>query len=260
MKELGWNAERTEYITSKIEVDPARGAGHAHGSQMKGDKAHLRTRIGEDGMDYKGYNIAIHEFGHNVEQTISLYDMDYWFLRGIPNTAFTEAAAFLFQSRDLELLGVAEQSDDKESLYTLDVFWSCYEIMGVSLVDIKVWKWMYANPEANPEQLKVAVMDIAKEVWNNYYAPIFGTQDETILAIYSHMIAYPLYLSAYPVGHLDEFQLENHIRGKNFSDEFDRIYTQGCLTPDVWMNKAVGSDLSVQPIIDATSIAVTKIQ
>ena len=58
---------------------------------MKGEKAHLRTRISEQGMDYKGYNIAIHELGHNVEQTITLYDVPYWFIKGVPNTAFTDA-------------------------------------------------------------------------------------------------------------------------------------------------------------------------
>ena len=42
---------------------------------MKGDKARLRTRITDKGMNYKGYNIAVHEFGHNVEQTIDLYDI-----------------------------------------------------------------------------------------------------------------------------------------------------------------------------------------
>ena len=38
------------------------------GAVRREDRAHLRTRIGAGGMDYKGYNIAIHELGHNVEQ------------------------------------------------------------------------------------------------------------------------------------------------------------------------------------------------
>ena len=68
---------------------------------MKGQRSRLRTRIPSQGMDYKGYNIAIHEFGHNVEQTISLYDVDYYMLNGVPNTAFTEALAFVFQKETL---------------------------------------------------------------------------------------------------------------------------------------------------------------
>ncbi|MCK7534347.1 MAG: hypothetical protein MZV63_26685 [Marinilabiliales bacterium] len=64
-------------------------------------------------MNYKGYNIAIHEFGHTVEQTISLHDVDHYLLRGVPNTAFTEALAFVFQKRDLELLGIKDENQDK---------------------------------------------------------------------------------------------------------------------------------------------------
>ena len=54
-------------------------------------------------MLYKGYNIAIHELGHNVEQSFSLGEIDHWSMNGVPNNAFTEALAFVFQARDLEL-------------------------------------------------------------------------------------------------------------------------------------------------------------
>jgi hypothetical protein len=260
LKKLGWSPERAKYITDKIDVDPSRGAGHAWGAQMKGEQAHLRTRIGKDGMDYKGYNIAVHEFGHNVEQTVTLYDMDNWFLQGVPNTAFTEAAAFLFQARDLQLIGQSDDNPNKKDLYTLDVFWSAYEIMGVALVDIQMWEWMYENKDATPEQLRDAVLEIAKEVWNEYYAPVLGMKDQTILAVYSHMISSPIYLSNYPFGHLVEFQLEQQMEGKVFADEFDRIYKQGRLTPDVWMNGATGSDVSVKPLLKSTEEALKNLK
>ena len=44
-----------------------------------------------------------------------------------------------------------------------DIFWGSYEIMGVALVDLNVWRWMYENPEATPEQLRDAVVKIAKD-------------------------------------------------------------------------------------------------
>ncbi|HEY3373091.1 MAG TPA: hypothetical protein VGK10_19730, partial [Prolixibacteraceae bacterium] len=66
---LGFTKEKAAFIASRISVDPARGSGHAWGAQMKAEKAHLRTRIPATGMNYKGYNIAVHEFGHNVEHT-----------------------------------------------------------------------------------------------------------------------------------------------------------------------------------------------
>ncbi len=256
---LGWEKNRANEICSKIAVDPARGAGHAWGAEMKSEKAHLRTRIGKDGMNYKGYNIAVHEFGHNVEQTISLQDVDYYMLNGVPNTAFTEAIAFIFQKRDLELLGLSEDNPDKMNMIALDNFWSCYEIMGVSLVDMNVWKWLYKHPDATAGELKTAVIDIAKEIWNKYYADIFGIKDQPILAIYSHMIDVPLYLSAYPVGLLIDFQIEEYIQDKQFNIEIERMLKNGRITPQLWMEKAVGNKLSNTPLLRATKKAVEKI-
>lgn len=258
LMKLGWEKPKAQYIASKVKVDASRGAGHAWGALMKGDQARLRTRIGENGMDFKGYNIATHEFGHNVEQTLSLYNVDYYLLNGVPNTSFTEALAFIFQKRDLELLGKKDESPLKNDLTTLDIFWGAYEIMGVSLVDMNVWEWLYANPNATKEQLKEAVLRIAKEIWNEYYAPVFGVQDEPILAVYSHMIDYPLYLSAYPIGHLIEFQLEKHLSGKHLANEVERIYTCGRITPKYWMLQAVGEELSVKPLLEATRAIVDK--
>lgn len=250
LEKLGWSKERAKYIADKIAVDPARGSGHAAGAQMKGAKAHLRTRVPQTGMNYKGYNIAIHEFGHNVEQTISLYDVDYYMLNGVPNTSFTEALAFIFQKRDLFLLDIKNKDKNKEMMDVLDIFWSTYEIMGVSMVDISMWKWLYAHPEATAAELKIELISITKNIWNKYYADVFGSKDEIVLGIYSHMVSYPLYLSAYSFGQMIEYQVDTHLRKGNFSDEVDRIYKLGRLTPQAWMKEAVGEKLSVQPMQD----------
>ena len=172
--DLGFSEEKAGYLTDRITVDPARGSGHAWGAQMRGAKAHLRTRFGKEGMDYKGYNVAVHEMGHNVEQTFSLYDVDYYLLNGVPNTAFTEAIAFLFQNRDLELFGLSKEDEKTTALKNLDQFLGMYELAGVALVDMAVWHWMYDNPDATPAQLKEAVLKYAKDVWNKYYAPVVG--------------------------------------------------------------------------------------
>jgi len=259
LKKLGWEKERAEFIASKVTVDPARGSGHAWGARMKPENAHLRTRISGKGMDYKGYNIAVHEFGHNVEQTISLHDVDYYMIEGVPNTAFTEALAFIFQKRDLQLLGFKNDNLDKEYLENLDLYWSVFEIMGVSMVDMKVWKWLYENPEATAFQLKEATVSIAKEVWNKYFAEVYGTTDEPILAVYSHMISSPLYLANYSFGHLIDFQIEQYLVGKDFSDEVDRIWSIGRLTPEIWMQEAVRESISIKPMIEAAEEALMHI-
>ena len=258
LQNLGFTSQDAKYLSSKIVVEGARGSGHAWGAVGRWEPSRLRTRIGDKGMDYKGYNIAVHEFGHNVEQTLSLYDVDHYMLRGVPNTAFTEALAFIFQKRDLKLLGYPQQVDDNT---TLDIFWGAYEIMGVSLVDMYAWRWLYENPDATAEQLRDAVISIAKEVWNKYYEPVLGTHDSPILAIYSHMVNSPMYLPNYPIGHIIEFQLEEHLAGmsdKEFAQEIKRIFTIGTLTPHLWMEEAVGSKVSTEPLIKAVSRIINK--
>lgn len=255
---LGFSSDRANCIADKIAVDAARGSGHAWGAQMRGQQSHLRTRVPENGTDYKGYNIAMHELGHNVEQTISLYNIDYYLLNGVPNTAFTEALAFIFQKRDLEILGIANDDPQRDAMDVLDKAWSLAEIAGVSMLDIAVWEWLYENPNATADQLRDATIRLAKEIWNKYFAPVFGVEDEPVLAIYSHMVSYPLYLSAYAFGQIIEFQLEQYISNKDFASEVDRVYRLGTLTPNQWMLQATGEPLSAEPLLKAVRAVLEK--
>lgn len=258
---LGFTPERAQYLAAHIAVDPARGAGHAMGAQRRGDKAHLRTRVGPNGMDYKGYNIAVHELGHNVEQTFSLYDVPFNAIEGVPNTAFTEALAFVFQDRDLELLGLAKPDEQSEALGTLDDFWGAYEIAGVALVDMRVWRWLYAHPQATPAQLREATVQIARDVWNEFYARVFGHKDVVLLGIYSHMIAYGLYLPDYPIGHMIAHQIKEQVRRTgNLGAEFERMSRQGRLTPDLWMERATGAPVGPGALLEATEAALKNVQ
>ena len=261
LKDLGFAPEKAKEVASHIVVESARGSGHARPCVGREQPARLRTRVGVKGMDYKGYNIAVHEFGHNVEEVISLYDMDYYTLAGIPNTGFTEASAFLFQERDLQLLHKNLQtSQNAEQIF--DLIWGMYEIMGVSLVDMRMWQWLYANQKATAAELREAVIAIASEVWNEYYAPVLGEKDSPLLAIYSHMVGYALYLPAYPIGNLVQYQLEEHLAQcttqAEWAKEYTRIYQQGCLTPDAWMRGAVGKPMSVEPILTAVREALNQ--
>jgi hypothetical protein len=248
---LGFPQSDAEYISDKIAVDPARGSGHALGTAIRKFKSHLRTRVMNDGMNFKGYNIAVHELGHNVEQTLTLYKMDYYSLTGVPNTSFTEAFAFLFQRRDLELLGIKNEDSNAKDLEILDNFWDAYEIMGVSLMDMRVWDWMYKHPDASPAELKNAVVSIAKDVWNKYYADVFGSKDEVIFAIYSHMIDAALYLPNYAFGHLIEFQIKDYLKDKSLGPEMMRMCASGNIIPQQWMKNAVGMEISAKPMLNA---------
>ena len=158
LETLGFAPERARYFASHIVVDPSRGAGHALQAERRGDDPHLRTRVEAGGMNYKGYNIAVHEMGHNVEQICSLYLVDHTLLAGVPNTAFTEALAFVFQARDLELLGLGKPDAESERLRAISDYWQTFEIAGVALVDLAVWHWMYAHPKATPAELRAATV------------------------------------------------------------------------------------------------------
>lgn len=254
---LGFSKERAAAIAENIIVHPSRGIGHAFGAATRDEKAYLRTRVEKDGMNYKGYNIAVHEMGHNVEQTISLNEIDHTLLEGVPNTAFTEALAFVFQARDLELLGLAKPDEKSRALATLGSFWGTYEIAGVALVDMNVWQWMYDNPDATPAQLRDATVRISKDIWNRYYAPVFGKRDVVLLGIYSHMIDAMLYLPDYPLGHLIAFQIEQQMeKAGSVGPEFERMSKQGNLAPDIWMKNATGAPVGPEALIAATGRAL----
>ena len=70
-----------------------------------------------------------------------------------PTPRFTEALAFVFQDRDLELLGLDPPGEARRQLEALDTLWSTAEIGGVSLVDMGVWRWMYDHPEADARRV-----------------------------------------------------------------------------------------------------------
>jgi hypothetical protein len=257
---LGFSRERAQYLAARIVVDPARGAGHAMGAEMRTEKAHLRTRIENSGMNYKGFNVAAHELGHNVEQTFSLNEVDYTLLQGVPNTAFTEGFAFVFQAQDMALLGLASPDAKSEALKTLNDFWGTYEIAGVALVDMTVWHWMYDHPDATPDQLRDATIQISKDVWNKFCAPVFNKIDVVLLGVYSHMIDSFMYLPDYPIGHLIAFQIEEQIKkAGSIGPEFERMTKMGRVTPDLWMENATGSPVGAEALLRATEEALKQV-
>jgi hypothetical protein len=258
LRKLDFSPEKADYLAASIVVEPARGSGHAAGAQMKSAKARLRTRVGDDGMDYKGFNIAVHELGHNVEQVFTLKDVDYTLMEGVPNTAFTEAFAFVFQGNDLMLLGVEEKSSKKDKAFkVLDSFWGTREIAAVSLIDMKIWHWMYDNPDASAADLRKAAIDIAKNVWNEHFAPVFGVRDIYILAIYSHIIHSALYTPDYPIGEMIAVQVRNRMEeAGEIGPEFERMAVIGRVTPDMWMKNATGRSVGAEALLEETGRAL----
>ncbi len=260
LAKLGFDAKTAAFLSANIVVDPSRGAGHASGAEFRAGKTHLRTRIPQSGMQFKGYNIAIHEFGHNVEQVFSLHRVDRYLLNGVPNTAFTESFAFAFQENDIALLGLDSADPLKDHFATLETIWSTFEIAGVGMLDMAIWQWMYDHPEATPADLKAAVLTLAKEVWNRYFAPVLGVKDQTLLAIYSHIIYSAMYTPDYGLGYLIQFQLQDYFKRNGLAKEMERMCRQGRITPDAWMHEAVGGPISAKPMIEAGQAAVAALK
>jgi hypothetical protein len=70
------------------------------------------------------------------------------------------------------------------------------------------------------------------------------------------MVSTPLYLANYAYGQIIQFQIEEQIKGRKFSDEVDRMYSLGRLTPQHWMSQATGTKISARPLLRALDEAL----
>ena len=79
-----------------------------------------------------------------------------------------------------------------------------------------------------------------------------------------HMVNAPMYLPNYPLGHIVQYQLEEHLAKcktqREFAQEYARIYKLGRLTPKEWMIEAVGEAPSIEPILRAVGTICAETQ
>jgi hypothetical protein len=258
LKGLGFKPDEAEFLGSRIRVEIARGSGHAMRPGMPEYGAWLRTSRLDAELGWDGFDTAMHELGHNLEQLCSTHFAPRPLLRGVPNTACTEAFAFLYQSLGRQVLGLettaqAERAFHVDSLATM---LAAFQIAGPSLLELHTWRWIYANPKATPEQLRAEVLAIAERLWSRFYEPHFGKDPYHILAAYQHMIGHPLYLADYTIGHVMSHQIRSFLNGRDLATETRRITSIGSVTPDAWMRKAVGEPLSIEPLARNAAAAI----
>jgi oligoendopeptidase F len=201
----------------------------------------------------------MHELGHCVEQVYTLYDMDYYTLTRVPNTAFTEAFAFVFQNKSQEILGLKKESKH-DLLSPIQTFWDTREISGVALVDMYIWKWMYKKQKFTETQLREKVNEFAIDIWNKYYYPIFKVKDTPILGVYSHMIFHGLYLPDYPIGHIIAYKIEKYFRKNSIGKNMKRMCKLGKITPLKWLREAISEELEVKSLIDDVKKSVEELK
>jgi oligoendopeptidase F len=223
--------------------------------------AWLRTSALADEIGWDGFDTAMHELGHTLEQLISTHFVPRPALRGVPNTACTEAFAFLYQSLGKRVLGAASADDEARGfdIDTVQTLASACQIAGPALLELRVWNWIYRNPAATAAELRAEVLAVAERLWAEFYAIDFGPDPYRILAAYQHMIAHPLYLPDYPIGHIISHQVRSHMRGKDLAAETRRICSIGSVTPDLWMRRAVGSGLDVGPLVRDAGSALDRL-
>ncbi len=258
LRGLGYSATDSDFLGSRIKVEIARGSGHAMRPLLPEYGAWLRTSRLADQLGWDGFDTAMHELGHNLEQLCSTYFAPRPALRNVPNTACTEAFAFLYQSLGKRVLGI-EAADGEERAFAVDTvqtMLAACQIAGPSLLELHVWRWLYANKDADAGALRKEVLAIADRLWTRFYQRDFGADPYRLLAAYQHMIGHPLYLADYTLGHVMSHQIRSFMRQKDIAAETKRITSIGRLTPHLWMQRAVGDGVSIAPLASDTANAL----
>ena len=261
LRELGFPADEADFLGTRISVEIAKGSGHAMRPMLPGYGAWLRTNRLKDELGWDGFDTAMHELGHNLEQLYSAFWAPRPALQNVPNTACTEAFAFLYQSLAKRVLGIEDTADAQRArdIDAIATMLAARQIAGPSLVELRMWRWIYANPGATPAALRDATLAIAAEVWTRHYEQDFGPDHTRILAAYQHMVGHPLYLADYTLGHVISHQVRSHMEGKDLAAETKRICSIGRVTPDLWMRRAVGAGIDVAPLAADCTAALGRI-
>lgn len=258
LKALGASEETAALIGEKIVLEPARYAPHVLNAVTAGDRVHIRVKIGPKGMTFGEFYYALHQIGKGVQNVLSLNHIDYPILQGLPNNAFSEAFAFIMQSQVLELLGL--RANPMNGCYlAIDSYWTAYTRSGEALLSLKVWRWLQDHRSATSEEIEEAVSLLARELWNQYYAPVIGEKDSILLAMYAHFYDEDWFLPSRSIGRMIEYQIAAHVRESGLRTEMVRLCTLGSIPPDLWMNYAVGSPVSSRALLEAAAMSIIKV-
>ena len=205
---------------------------------------------GPGAMDGQGLRLALLETGRAQARRLAL-QAPYPMLAGEPAPVFDEALAQVFLARAGEILGLPLAQA------ALDGFWSAYAGAGEALVDLAVWHWLYEHPGAAAADLEAAVDASAREVWNRFYAPVFGRRDCPVLGACGPLPGSRL---DRPLGLLIAFQLQRGLgRAGQLGGSFDRWARLGRLTSDLWMVRATGSPLGTEAVQEAAGAALAEL-
>ena len=256
--QLGFSPQLASKIAKQINVVACRTGGFSSFPKMRGGDYILATPSDNEKMNYTTFVTAMHELGHCTEGFLSAESTDYYTLGEVPCAAFSEAFAYLFETKSLQILGIEEDNTTVQQNKSLNLFWSAFLNCGIALVDMDCWHWMYKHPGFTEASLKSAVIEISRNIWNCYYKPILGEKDSVILAGYSVMLTNPLYLPEYAMAIFIQAQIEHHLKDKILGKEMPRMCQIGRITPDEWMICAMGEPISTTKMLKLTEATITQ--
>ncbi len=255
---MGFPGPDAAYIGSHTIVRPIPSGGYSDQPPMRGDTALLTTVFNADGLDYKAFRISMHELGHVVCGVYTTKNIDHFILADVPTAGITEGMAELLAQMNTVGLGLPQAGfEEQKQQLSLATVWYLVDLGGQALTDIETWKWMYGHPDATPEELKRAVLEISSGIWNEYYAEAFGgVRDQHILSIYDHFITGSLYLYNYFIGEMVMFQLYDAFMPGRLAEGLKDACLEGNTLPDLWMEHAVGQKISPDPLLKTARKAV----
>lgn len=260
LRTIGFAPGMADFLGARVRIELARGAGHAVSPGLPEYRAWLRTNGRPGALDWDGFEIGMHELGHNIEQLCSVHFVPRPMLRHVPNSACSEAFAFLYQSTARRVAGLDDEPSGHGAA-TLRTMLDACQIAGPALLELRAWRWMYDQPATPaPEALREAVIGLADELWLAHYAAYFGPDPYRLLAAYQHMVGYPLYLTNYVLGHVMAEQVRTHVMGRDLASETIRICGIGRLTPDAWLRRAVGDGLRADSLIAGAAAALADLR
>ena len=117
---------------------------------------------------------------------------------------------------------------------------------------------MYKHPNCTEAELRTALINISHTIWNQFFSPIIGEKDCSILGGYNVMIANPLYLPEYALAIFIQTQIEEYLHEKILGVEMPRMCKTGKVTPDAWMITAVGHPISYEPLLKLAETVLQK--
>ena len=162
LRGLGFGDDEAEFLGTRIDVEIARGAGHAVRPALPEFHSWLRTNRLPDTLGWDGFDTGMHELGHCLEQVISTH-------RPVPpcvgaNTACTEAFAFLYQHQARAVLGIAESGDRAGDIRRGHQHAQRVPDCGTGLAGDSHLAMVVRTPEATPAELRDEVVAEAGRV------------------------------------------------------------------------------------------------